>query len=159
MLNLFESEMFLELKSVFLSLTSSSSDLSEDGSKFPLPKRQEDLIAARQQLYFSRLGRPVCEISLSSLPSSPVSSTTDFLAYNRCFANTTNLPHYRRDLYEIALSTINLVKKNRSLQARLTQLKMETLQFVDSVMQNPENKMFRDDAYDGQPQIPEILKA
>lgn len=55
-------------------------------------------------------------------------------------------PFYRRDLCEIALITIELLKRNRSLQARLQQLKMETRQFVASVMSNPENERFRDDS-------------
>lgn len=49
----------------------------------------------------------------------------------------------RRDLIEIAVRTINLLQRNRTLNARLQQLRMETRQFVDSVMSNPENAELR----------------
>lgn len=44
---------------------------------------------------------------------------------------------------EIAMKTIILLQKNRSLHARLHQLKLETRDFVDSVMANPENAKLR----------------
>lgn len=52
-------------------------------------------------------------------------------------------PFYRQDLMEIAMKTIILLQKNRSLHARLHQLKLETRAFVDSVMSNPENAKLR----------------
>lgn len=52
-------------------------------------------------------------------------------------------PFYRQDLMEIAMKTIILLQKNRTLHARLNQLKLETKQFVNSVMSNPENAKLR----------------
>lgn len=49
-----------------------------------------------------------------------------------------------RGLLEIAIKTVKLLQKNRTLQARLDQLQKETRQFVDSVMANPENCDLRD---------------
>lgn len=49
----------------------------------------------------------------------------------------------RRGLIEIAMKTVKLLQKNRSLQQRLEQLQSETRQFVDSVMANPENAELR----------------
>lgn len=41
------------------------------------------------------------------------------------------------------MKTIMLLRKNRSLHARLNQLKMETKAFVQDVMSNPENAKLR----------------
>lgn len=42
------------------------------------------------------------------------------------------------------MKTVKLLQKNRVLQERLESLQFETLQFVDSVMANPENCDLRD---------------
>lgn len=79
-------------------------------------------------------------------PYSPVSSTTDALALYRRLSKASPRqlsPFYRQDLMEIAMKTIILLQKNRSLHARLHQLKLETSAFVDSVMANPENAKLR----------------
>lgn len=47
-------------------------------------------------------------------------------------------------LLSIAIKTIRLVKRNQLLQQRLTQLQLETSEFIQSVLSNPENKHFRD---------------
>lgn len=79
-------------------------------------------------------------------PFSPVSSTTTdaMTLYCRSKASPRYInPFYRQDLMEIAMKTIILLQKNRSLHARLHQLKLETRAFVDSVMSNPENAKLR----------------
>lgn len=79
-------------------------------------------------------------------PYSPVSSTTDAMALCHRWSKTspryTN-PFYRYDLMDIAMKTIILLQRNRSLHARLHQLKLETRAFVSSVMSNPENAKLR----------------
>lgn len=80
-------------------------------------------------------------------PYSPVSSTTSALTlYHRLTkATPQNVnPFYRQDLMEIAMKTIILLQKNRLLHARLLQLKLETRDFVNSVMSNPENAKLRE---------------
>ncbi|XP_053968195.1 GATA zinc finger domain-containing protein 8 [Anastrepha ludens] len=47
-------------------------------------------------------------------------------------------------LLAIALKTIKLVKRNQMLQRRLAQLQLETSEFIQSVLANPENRHFRD---------------
>uniref|UniRef100_A0A0K8VLT1 Uncharacterized protein n=1 Tax=Bactrocera latifrons TaxID=174628 RepID=A0A0K8VLT1_BACLA len=46
-------------------------------------------------------------------------------------------------LLSIALKTIKLVKRNQLLQRRLAQLQVETSEFIQSVMANPENRHIR----------------
>ncbi|XP_014085567.1 uncharacterized protein Cipc isoform X2 [Bactrocera oleae] len=46
-------------------------------------------------------------------------------------------------LLSIALKTIKLVKRNQLLQRRLAQLQLETSEFIQSVMANPENRHIR----------------
>ncbi|XP_036324208.1 uncharacterized protein LOC118737633 [Rhagoletis pomonella] len=46
-------------------------------------------------------------------------------------------------LLAIALKTIKLVKRNQMLQRRLAQLQLETSEFIQSVLANPENRHFR----------------
>lgn len=80
-------------------------------------------------------------------PYSPVSSTTGALTIYRRLTKATPQyvnPFYRQDLMEIAMKTIILLQKNRSLHARLLQLKLETRDFVNSVMSNPENAKLRE---------------
>lgn len=79
-------------------------------------------------------------------PFSPVSSTTGAMALYCQYANTSPRsvnPFYREDLMEIAMKTIVLLQKNRTLHAKLNQLKLETKRFVNSVMSNPENAKLR----------------
>ncbi|KAM7363002.1 clock interacting protein circadian isoform 1-T2 [Cochliomyia hominivorax] len=47
-------------------------------------------------------------------------------------------------LLSIAIKTIKLVKRNQLLQQRLTQLQLETSEFIQSVLANPENRHFRE---------------
>lgn len=47
----------------------------------------------------------------------------------------------QRTLVEIAIKTVELLKRNQLLHERLARLQMETRQFVDSVMSNPENAL------------------
>lgn len=57
------------------------------------------------------------------------------------------IPKYRPHndgLLSIALKTINLVQRNEILQKRLTQLQLETSEFIASVLANPENRHFRE---------------
>ncbi|XP_055326928.1 uncharacterized protein LOC129580491 [Sitodiplosis mosellana] len=94
-------------------------------------------------------------------PFSPVSSTTAgaMTVYCQPKASPRYInPFYRQDLMEIAMKTIILLQKNRSLYARLHQLKLETRAFVDTVMSNPENAKLRqtmnqsnEKSYDQQP--------
>lgn len=83
----------------------------------------------------------------SLVSSSPTSTVTDkVLLYHRLRRTSPQLvttTYHRRDLIEIAMRTINLLQRNRMLHARLQQLRMETRQFVDSVMSNPENAELR----------------
>ncbi|KAH8293795.1 hypothetical protein KR054_004452 [Drosophila jambulina] len=53
--------------------------------------------------------------------------------------------HHNSDgLLSIAIKTIKLVQRNKLLQKRLTQLQLETSEFIASVLANPENRQFRE---------------
>lgn len=83
----------------------------------------------------------------SLIPAAPVSSTTGAMSVYRRFSRVplrSLNPYYQKDLIEIAMKTIILLQKNRSLHARLHQLKLETRAFVNSVMSNPENAKLRE---------------
>ncbi|XP_065354808.1 uncharacterized protein DDB_G0283357 [Calliphora vicina] len=60
--------------------------------------------------------------------------------------NTKSLTNIRNTdgLLSIAIKTIKLVKRNQLLQQRLTQLQLETSEFIQSVLANPENRHFRE---------------
>ena len=49
-----------------------------------------------------------------------------------------------RNLFDIALTTFKLVKRNQEIQMRIRELQMETKSFVDSVMENPENRWIKE---------------
>ena len=49
-----------------------------------------------------------------------------------------------KNLFDIALTTFKLVKRNQEIQMRIRELQMETKSFVDSVMENPENRWIKE---------------
>lgn len=60
--------------------------------------------------------------------------------------NHQSVPHHpnnTKGLFDIALKTVKLIRRNQELQMRLAQLQEETKAFIDSVMANPENKSLR----------------
>uniref|UniRef100_A0A182MVS9 Uncharacterized protein n=1 Tax=Anopheles culicifacies TaxID=139723 RepID=A0A182MVS9_9DIPT len=64
-----------------------------------------------------------------------------------------NVPHHpnnHKGLFDIALKTVKLIRRNQELQLRLAQLQEETNAFIDSVMANPENESLRSHFYSTQ---------
>lgn len=49
-----------------------------------------------------------------------------------------------RQLFDIAMSTFRLVKINQEFQLKLRELQMDTKNFIDSVMENPENQSIKE---------------
>lgn len=84
---------------------------------------------------------PLAEPQISS-STEPIASTTEMMSLYQRFTKTPQTCQ-QRNLFEIAMKTIVLLRRNRLLQQRLHQLKMETRHFVDSVMSNPENAKLR----------------
>lgn len=85
---------------------------------------------------------PLAEPQISS-STEPIASTTEMMSlYRQRFAKTPQTCQ-QRNLFEIAMKTIVLLRRNRLLQQRLQQFQMETRHFVDSVMSNPENAKLR----------------
>lgn len=125
------------VKSVFSFHFSTSSESNENSVSSTL-SFNEDQENNNCRLQFYNLHKnPLAPISLvSSTPGALYrhSSKTPLRSVN---------PYYQRDLIEIAMKTIMLLQKNRSLHARLHQLKLETRAFVNSVMSNPENAKLR----------------
>lgn len=84
---------------------------------------------------------PLSEPQISS-STEPIASTTEMMSLYQRFAKTPQTCQ-QRNLFDIAMKTIILLRRNRLLQQRLQQLQMETRHFVDSVMSNPENAKLR----------------
>ncbi|XP_053680336.1 uncharacterized protein LOC128731250 [Anopheles nili] len=59
-------------------------------------------------------------------------------------------PNNHKGLFDIALKTVKLIRRNQELQLRLAQLQEETNAFIDSVMANPENESLRSHFYGAQ---------
>lgn len=66
------------------------------------------------------------------------------LLRDKLLANKGNNVRSTDGLLSIAIKTIKLVKRNQLLQQRLTQLQLETSEFIQSVLSNPENRHFRE---------------
>lgn len=49
-----------------------------------------------------------------------------------------------RHLFEIAVATIKLIKKNQEFQAKLKEFQTDTKNFIISIMENPENQSIRE---------------
>lgn len=66
--------------------------------------------------------------------------------------NQPNVPHHpnnTKGLFDIALKTVKLIRRNQELQMRLAQLQRETNAFIESVMANPENESLRNHIHAG----------
>lgn len=49
-----------------------------------------------------------------------------------------------RHLLEIAVSTFRLARKNKEFQMKLSELQMDTRNFLKSILENPENKEIKE---------------
>lgn len=49
-----------------------------------------------------------------------------------------------RQLFDMAVSTFKLIKKNQEFQIKLRELQMDTKNFIDSIMENPENQLIKE---------------
>lgn len=82
-----------------------------------------------------------------------VSSVYSVFSFSRSYQphhplhhNHQNVPHHpnnTKGLFDIALKTVKLIRRNQELQKRLAQLRDETTAFIESVMSNPENESLR----------------
>lgn len=48
-----------------------------------------------------------------------------------------------KNLFDITIRTIKLIKRNQELHTKLSQLQSDTKTFFKSIMENPENQMLR----------------
>lgn len=46
-------------------------------------------------------------------------------------------------LFDLTISTIQLVKRNQELQMKIFELQSDTRKFIDSIMTNPENRLLK----------------
>lgn len=74
------------------------------------------------------------------------SSSRSYQPHHQLHHNHQNIPHHpnnTKGLFDIALKTVKLIRRNQELQMRLAQLQEETKAFIASVMANPENESLR----------------
>ncbi|XP_058447367.1 uncharacterized protein LOC131427840 isoform X2 [Malaya genurostris] len=85
------------------------------------------------------------ENSVSSMYT-VISSSRLYQPHHQLHHNHQNVPHHpnnTKGLFDIALKTVKLIRRNQELQIRLSQLQAETKAFIESVMANPENEPLR----------------
>ncbi|XP_055542471.1 uncharacterized protein LOC129728105 isoform X2 [Wyeomyia smithii] len=83
--------------------------------------------------------------SVSSMYS-VLSSSRSYQRHHQLHHRHQNVPHHpnnTKGLFDIALKTVKLIRRNQELQTRLAQLQQETKAFIESVMANPENEPLR----------------
>ncbi|KAL9697769.1 hypothetical protein quinque_001210 [Culex quinquefasciatus] len=83
--------------------------------------------------------------SVSSMYS-VFSSSRSYQPHHPLHHNHQHVPHHpnnTKGLFDIALKTVKLIRRNQELQMRLAQLQVETNAFIESVMANPENETLR----------------
>lgn len=83
--------------------------------------------------------------SVSSMYS-VFSSSRSYQPHHPLHHNHQHIPHHpnnTKGLFDIALKTVKLIRRNQELQMRLAQLQEETNAFIESVMSNPENETLR----------------
>lgn len=80
------------------------------------------------------------------------SSPRSYHPHHQLHHNHQNVPHHpnnTKGLFDIALKTVKLIRRNQELQMRLAQLQEETKAFIASVMANPENESLRNHIHPG----------
>lgn len=80
------------------------------------------------------------------------SSPRSYHPHHQLHHNHQNVPHHpnnTKGLFDIALKTVKLIRRNQELQMRLAQLQEETKAFIESVMANPENESLRNHIHTG----------
>lgn len=78
------------------------------------------------------------------------SSSRSYQPHHPLHHHHQNVPHHpnnHKGLFDIALKTVKLIRRNQELQLRLSQLQEETNAFIESVMANPENESLRSRFY------------
>lgn len=91
------------------------------------------------------------DASVSSMYS-VFSSPRPYHPHHQLHHNHQNVPHHpnnTKGLFDIALKTVKLIRRNQELQMRLAQLQQETSAFIESVMANPENESLRNQMHAG----------
>ncbi|XP_021704590.1 uncharacterized protein LOC5575405 [Aedes aegypti] len=89
--------------------------------------------------------------SVSSMYS-VFSSPRPYHLHHQLHHNHQNVPRHpnnTKGLFDIALKTVKLIRRNQELQMRLAQLQRETNAFIESVMANPENESLRNHIHAG----------
>ncbi|XP_050089624.1 uncharacterized protein DDB_G0271670 isoform X2 [Anopheles aquasalis] len=79
-----------------------------------------------------------------------LSASRSYQSHHPLHHNHQNVPHHpnnHKGLFDIALKTVRLIRRNQELQLRLSQLQEETNAFIESVMANPENETLRSQFY------------
>ncbi|XP_049532630.1 uncharacterized protein LOC125949543 isoform X1 [Anopheles darlingi] len=79
-----------------------------------------------------------------------MSASRSYQSHHPLHHNHQNVPHHpnnHKGLFDIALKTVRLIRRNQELQLRLSQLQEETNAFIESVMANPENETLRSQFY------------
>lgn len=98
--------------------------------------------------------------SVSSMYSVFSASSRSYQPHHPLHHNHQNVPHHpnnTKGLFDIALKTVKLIRRNQELQMRLAQLQVETNAFIESVMSNPENETLRNRFHTGGRCIPRGL--
>ncbi|XP_035775295.1 putative protein TPRXL [Anopheles albimanus] len=79
-----------------------------------------------------------------------LSASRSYQSHHPLHHHHQNVPHHpnnHKGLFDIALKTVRLIRRNQELQLRLSQLQEETNAFIESVMANPENETLRSQFY------------
>uniref|UniRef100_A0A182QT02 Uncharacterized protein n=1 Tax=Anopheles farauti TaxID=69004 RepID=A0A182QT02_9DIPT len=90
------------------------------------------------------------EDSSVSSANAALSASRSYYPHHPLHHHHPNVPHHpnnHKGLFDIALKTVKLIRRNQELQLRLAQLQEETSAFIDSVMANPENESLRSHFY------------
>lgn len=88
--------------------------------------------------------------SVSSAGYAVFSTARSYQPHHPLHHHHQNVPHHpnnHKGLFDIALKTVKLIRRNQELQLRLAQLQEETNAFIESVMANPENESLRSRFY------------
>lgn len=117
-----------------------SSGMSETGSDTDMDTDEADSMTSLDTEKSAKLKRgnhPLLRDKL--LAKQKIIYNNNNTSNSKSFTNIRNTD----GLLSIAIKTIKLVKRNQLLQQRLTQLQLETTEFIQSVLANPENRHFR----------------
>lgn len=138
----------LLLSNLFIIFDSKIKTLSPSNRYVPLDTFQDFIEDTRSHLIaVSETNNLMCENNYTiSIDERGITSSAMHVddVFKKIITTTKISNANTKHLFDIAISTFKLVKKNQEFQLKLRELQTDTKNFITSIMENPENQSIKD---------------